>query len=220
MKPEIEVRRCATCMPSRWNQHCRKPPARRRSPTIGGCSSSKQLDAVLVGTPTLAPRVAVDALNAAGRLLRETPGEPREDGPEIVRAARVNQRICRSVCSSAPARLYLEARDKFVSSGLLASLTHVGRLELRIPRPLPAEPREKATNLDWCASWVRQIRDWKTRRTIPRFRAFLDFGGGKMTDFGAPRIDVVQHVHRLDAPLSVAAQGGVFYDFHDGRHGA
>ena len=49
------------------------------------------------------------------------------------------------------------------------------------------------------------------------FRAFLDFGGGKLTDFGAHWLDVVHMFMGRDAPLSVAAAGGVYYDFHDGR---
>jgi predicted dehydrogenase len=142
----------------------------------------------------------------------------REDGPEIVRAARVNQRICQVGMQQRSGTVYLEARDKFVSSGLLGKLTHVWCVwNSGIPRPLPAEPREKPTNLDW----VRflgpvKYRDWNPAQYLD-FRAFLDFGGGKMTDFGAHWIDVVHMFTGVDAPLSVAAQGGVFYDFHDGR---
>ncbi len=217
---EIEVRALCDVYAVKVDQALQKAPGAQTFSDHRRLLELKQLDAVLVGTPDHWHKgVAIDALNAGKDVYCEKPlVSRREDGPEIVRAARVNQRICQVGMQQRSGTVYLEARDKFVSSGLLGKLTHVWCVwNSGIPRPLPVEPREKPTNLDW----VRflgpvKYRDWNPAQYLD-FRAFLDFGGGKMTDFGAHWIDVVHMFTGVDAPLSVAAQGGVFYDFHDGR---
>ena len=219
-EPEVEVRALCDVYAVKLDQALQKAPGAQTFSDHRRLLELKQLDAVLVGTPDHWHKgVAIDALNAGHDVYCEKPlVSRREDGPEIVRAARVNQRICQVGMQQRSGTVYLEARDKFVSSGLLGKLTHVWCVwNSGIPRPLPAEPREKPTNLDW----VRflgpvKYRDWNPAQYLD-FRAFLDFGGGKMTDFGAHWIDVVHMFTGVDAPLSVAAQGGVFYDFHDGR---
>ena len=219
-EPEIEVRALCDVYAVKLDQALQKAPGAQTFSDHRRLLELKQLDAVLVGTPDHWHKgVAVDALNAGKDVYCEKPlVSRREDGPEIVRAARVNQRICQVGMQQRSGTVYLEARDKFVSSGLLGKLTHVWCVwNSGVPQRLPAEPREKPTNLDW----VRflgpvKYRDWNPAQYLD-FRAFLDFGGGKMTDFGAHWIDVVHMFTGVDAPLSVAAQGGVFYDFHDGR---
>ena len=219
-EPEIEVRALCDVYAVKVDQAQQKAPGAQTFSDHRRLLELKQLDAVLVGTPDHWHKgVAIDALNAGKDVYCEKPlVSRREDGPDIVRAARVNQRICQVGMQQRSGTVYLEARDKFVSSGLLGKLTHVWCVwNSGIPRPLPVEPREKPSNLDW----VRflgpvKYRDWNPAQYLD-FRAFLDFGGGKMTDFGAHWIDVVHMFTGVDAPLSVAAQGGVFYDFHDGR---
>jgi predicted dehydrogenase len=49
------------------------------------------------------------------------------------------------------------------------------------------------------------------------FRAFLDFNGGKMTDFGHHWLDVVHMFMGERAPHSVVFAGGIYYDQRDGR---
>ena len=217
---EIEVRALCDVYAVKLDQALQKAPGAQTFSDHRRLLELKQLDAVLVGTPDHWHKgVAIDALNAGKDVYCEKPlVSRREDGPEIVRAARVNQRICQVGMQQRSGTVYLEAREKFVSSGLLGKLTHVWCVwNSGVPRPLPAEPREKPSNLDW----VRflgpvKYRDWSPAQYLD-FRAFLDFGGGKLTDFGAHWIDVVHMFTGVDAPLSVAAQGGVFYDFHDGR---
>jgi predicted dehydrogenase len=219
-EPGIEVRALCDVYAVKLDQALQKAPGAQTFSDHRRLLELKQLDAVLVGTPDHWHKgVAIDALNAGKDVYCEKPlVSRREDGPEIVRAARVNQRICQVGMQQRSGTVYLEAREKFVSSGLLGKLTHVWCVwNSGVPRPLPAEPREKPSNLDW----VRflgpvKYRDWSPAQYLD-FRAFLDFGGGKLTDFGAHWIDVVHMFTGVDAPLSVAAQGGVFYDFHDGR---
>jgi predicted dehydrogenase len=49
------------------------------------------------------------------------------------------------------------------------------------------------------------------------FRAFLDFNGGKLTDFGHHWMDTVHMFMGERAPHSASFAGGNYYDQHDGR---
>jgi predicted dehydrogenase len=181
---------------------------------------SRGLDAVLIATPDHWHKaIAIDALNAGKDVYVEKPlTRLREEGPEIVRAARVNNRVCQVGMQQRSGEIYLEARERFVRTGMLGKISHVNCLWHSGPaRALPTEPAQKPANLDW----VRYLgplkyRDWNPAQYLD-FRAFLDFGGGKLTDFGAHWIDVVHMFMDRDAPLSAVAAGGVYQDFHDGR---
>ena len=178
------------------------------------------LEAVLIATPDHWHKaIAIDALNAGKDVYVEKPlTRLREDGPDIVRAARVNNRVCQVGMQQRSGQVYLEARERFVQSGMLGKISHVDCVwHGGASRRLPTEPAQKPANLDW----VRYLgpvkyRDWNPAEYLD-FRAFLDFGGGKLTDFGAHWIDVAHMFMNQDAPLSAVAAGGVYYDFHDGR---
>ena len=178
------------------------------------------LDAVLIATPDHWHKaIAIDALNAGKDVYVEKPlTRLREEGPEIVRAARVNNRVCQVGMQQRSGQVYLEARERFVRSGMLGKISHVDCVwHGGANRTLPTEPAQKPANLDW----VRflgplKYRDWNPAQYLD-FRAFLDFGGGKLTDFGAHWLDVAHMFMDQDAPLSAVAAGGVYYDRHDGR---
>jgi predicted dehydrogenase len=178
------------------------------------------LEAVLIATPDHWHKaIAIDALDAGKDVYVEKPlTRVREEGPEIVRAARVNNRVCQVGMQQRSGEVYLEARERFVRSGMLGKISHVDCVwHGGANRALPTEPARKPANLDW----VRflgplKYRDWNPARYLD-FRAFLDFGGGKLTDFGAHWIDVAHMFMEQDGPLSAVAAGGVYYDHHDGR---
>jgi predicted dehydrogenase len=178
------------------------------------------LEAVLIATPDHWHKaIAIDALSAAKDVYVEKPlTRLREEGPEIVRAARVNNRVCQVGMQQRSGEVYLEARERFVRSGLLGKISHVDCVwHGGANRALPTEPAQKPANLDWVRFLgALKYRDWNPAQYLD-FRAFLDFGGGKLTDFGAHWIDVVHMFMNQDAPLSAVAAGGVYYDLHDGR---
>jgi predicted dehydrogenase len=178
------------------------------------------VDADLIATPDHWHKaIAIDALNAGKDVYVEKPlTRLPEEGPEIVRAARVNNRICQVGMQQRSGTIYLEARERFIKSGMLGKISHVDCVwHSGIAQRLPSEPAQKPANLDW----VRFLgpvnyRDWNPAQYLD-FRGFLDFGGGKLTDFGAHWIDVVHMFMGQDGPLSAVAAGGIYYDFHDGR---
>jgi predicted dehydrogenase len=201
--------------------------AQQRAPKAQGLRDHRKLlelkdvDAVLIATPDHWHQgTAIDALNAGKDVYVEKPLTRKpEEGPAIVRAARVNDRICQVGMQQRSGSLYLEARERFVRGGLLGKVSHV-RCVWNSPPPgkLPADPATQPSNLDW-ARFLGPVkwRDWNPGQYL-NFRAFLEFGGGKMTDFGAHWIDVAHMFLDVDAPLSVSATGGIFYPRGDDRN--
>ena len=60
-----------------------------------------------------------------------------------------------------------------------------------------------------------KYRDWVPAMYL-NFRAFLEFNGGKMTDFGHHWLDVVHMYMGERGPNKVSSLGGVFF-YQDGR---
>jgi predicted dehydrogenase len=178
------------------------------------------LDAVLIATPDHWHKdIAIDAMNAGKDVYVEKPLTRRpQEGPDIVRAMHTTGRVCQVGMQQRSGTVYLEARERFVETGMLGRISHASCVwHSGTVRRLPSEPAEQPADLDW----VRflgpvKYRDWMPAQYLD-FRAFLDFGGGKLTDFGAHWIDVVHMSMGQDAPLSAVAAGGIYYDFQDGR---
>ncbi len=180
----------------------------------------KEVDAVLIGTPDHWHKdCAVDAMNAGKDVYVEKPMcRTLDEAPVMVKAARVNGRICQIGVQQRSGPIYIEPLEKFVKSGMIGKISHIDAVwNSGVPRPLPTQPAEKPSNLDW----VRflgpvKYRDWNPAQYL-NFRAFLDFNGGKMTDFGHHWMDVVHMYMGERAPNSVVFAGGIYYDRHDGR---
>jgi predicted dehydrogenase len=181
----------------------------------------KGLDAVLIGTPDHWHAVtAMDALNAGKDVYVEKPLTLRmEEGPLIVKAARVNNRVCQVGLQQRSGAHYIEAKAKYMDTGALGKITlvrtwwHGNTYHLRkAPESLATKP----SNLDWArflgpVSW----REWDPQQ-FWNWRAYLDFGGGQVTDLMTHWIDVVHMFMGNDAPTSGVAAGGVYY-YKDGR---
>ena len=181
----------------------------------------KELDAVLIATPDhWHAGCAIDALNAGKDVYVEKPLTLKiEEGPAIVKAARVNNRICQVGMQQRSGSHYLEAKEKFFKSGKLGKITlartwwHGNGYHLR---KAPARLQTLPSNLDW-ARFLGPVkwRDWDPQQYW-NFRAYLDFGGGQVTDLFTHWIDVVHMFMEQDNPTSASAAGGV-YNYKDGR---
>ncbi len=182
---------------------------------------SKDLDIVLIATPDhWHAAIAIDALNAGKDVYVEKPLTLRiEEGPLVVKAARVNRRICQVGMQQRSGPHYLRARDEYFRTGKLGKVLlvrtwwHGNAAHLR---KAPDALRNKPANLDWnrylgSAGW----RDWDPQQFY-NFRAFLDFGGGQVTDLFTHWIDVAHMLMEQDMPCSAVASGGVYF-YKDGR---
>ena len=181
----------------------------------------KEVDAVLIATPDhWHAGVAVDALNAGKDVYVEKPLTLTiEQGPPIVRAARVNNRICQVGMQQRSGQHYLQAKEAYMKTGKLGQITlartwwHGNTYHLL---KAPAELARQPSNLDW-ARFLGPVkwRDWDPQQ-FWAFRAYLDFGGGQVTDLFTHWIDVVHMFMDQDNPISASAAGGV-YHYRDGR---
>lgn len=179
------------------------------------------VDAVLIGVPDHwhAP-IALDALNAGKDVYIEKPLTLRiDEGPEIVKAARLNQRVCQVGMQQRSGRHYLQAKQEYFDTGRLGTVTlartwwHGNTYHLRkAPESLQTQP----ATLDW-ARFVGPItwRDYDPQQFY-NWRAYLDYGGGQITDLFTHWIDVVHMFMGQDVPTSAVAAGGI-YHYKDGR---
>ncbi|MEP6534091.1 MAG: Gfo/Idh/MocA family oxidoreductase [Bryobacteraceae bacterium] len=181
----------------------------------------KPLDAVLIATPDhWHTRIAIDALNAGKDVYVEKPLTLKmEEGPEVVKAARINNRICQVGMQQRSGKIYLRAKEEVMKAGLLGKVTlartwwHGNGAHLQ---KAPASLNTRPSDLDW-ARFLGPVkwRDWDPQQYY-NFRAYLDFGGGQVTDLFTHWIDVVHMFMDQDNPISASAAGGV-YAYKDGR---
>ncbi len=181
----------------------------------------KELDAVLIGTPDHWHKTcAIDALNAGKDVYVEKPlTRTIEEGPEIVKAARVNNRVCQVGMQQRSGKHYIQAKKEYIDTGKLGQITlartwwHGNTYHLR---KAPASLATQPSNLDW-ARFLGPLkwRDWDPQQYW-NWRAYLDYGGGQVTDLFTHWIDVVHMFLGQDVPKSGVAAGGV-YAYKDGR---
>jgi predicted dehydrogenase len=181
----------------------------------------KDVDAVLIAVPDhWHAAIATDALNAGKDVYVEKPLTLKiEEGPGIVKAARLNNRICQVGMQQRSGKHYLEAKRLYMDTGKLGKVTlartwwHGNSYHLR---KAPASLQTQPANLDW-AHFLGPLkwRDWDPQQYW-NWRAYLDFGGGQVTDLFTHWIDVVHMFMGQDNPTSASAAGGV-YHYKDGR---
>lgn len=182
---------------------------------------SPGLDAVLIATPDhWHSRIAIDSLNAGKDAYVEKPLTLKiEEGPEIVKAARMNDRICQVGMQQRSGPHYIEAKEKYFDTGKLGYITlartwwHGNTYHLR---KAPESLQTKPTNLDW-GQFLGPVK-WREYdpQQFYSWRAYLDFGGGQVTDLFTHWIDVVHMFMNRDDPTAASAVGGVYY-YKDGR---
>lgn len=179
----------------------------------------KDLDAVVIATPDhWHAAITIDAANAGKDIYVEKPLTLRiEEGLPIVKAVRLNQRVCQVGMQRRSSPQLIEARQRLVPrlGKILRARTWWNGNTAHLRRA-PDSWRTKPAGLDWGrflgpASW----RDWDPQQFF-NFRAYLDFGGGMITDLFTHLIDASHLLIGEDVPHSGAAAGGVFH-YRDGR---
>jgi len=182
---------------------------------------TKTIDVAVIGVPDhWHSTIAIDALNAGKDVYVEKPLTLKlEEGPVIVKAARVNNRICQVGMQQRSGKHYIEAKQQYIDTGKLGKVTlartwwHGNNYHLR---HAPPELAQQPSNLNW-ARFLGPLkwRDWDPQQYW-NWRAYLDFGGGQVTDLFTHWIDVVHMFLGQDIPISAQAAGGV-YNYKDGR---
>ena len=218
----VEVPSVCDVWPERSAQAKQKAPnAKQFTDHRKMLDSMKQLDAVLIATPDhWHALTAIDALNAGKDVYVEKPLTLRiEEGPPIVKAARMNNRVCQVGMQQRSGQHYLQAKEEIVKAGKLGKVTlartwwHGNGAH---PMQVPEKYQTKPSDLEW-GHYLGPVkwRDWDPPQYF-NFRAYLDFGGGQVTDLFTHWIDVVHMFMEQDNPTAAVASGGV-YHYKDGR---
>ena len=171
----------------------------------------KEVDVALIGVPDhWHTAIAIDALNAGKDVYVEKPlTRTIEEGPQIVKAARVNNRVCQVGMQQRSGQHYIQAKKEYLDTGKLGKITlartwwHGNGYHLR---KAPASLQTLPADLDW-AHFLGPVkwRDWDPQQYW-NWRAYLDFGGGQVTDLFTHWIDVVHMYMGDDIPFSAAGR--------------
>ena len=218
--PDAELRAICDVWETRIDRGQQQAPNAKRFVDHRKLLELPEVDAVLIASPDHWHKDhAIDAMNAGKDAYSEKPMcRKREEAPLMVKAARATGKILQIGTQQRSGQIYLEPLEKFVKSGAIGKIAHIDAVwHGGVMRPLPKEPAQKPENLDWLR-FLGPVayRDWNPGQYL-NFRAFLDFNGGKMTDFGHHWMDVVHMYMGERAPNSAVFAGGIYYDQHDGR---
>lgn len=219
--PSVQVAAVCDVWGDRVEQALAKAPGARGFGEHEKVLELKDIDAVYIATPDHwhAP-IAIAAMNAGKDVYVEKPlGLTIEEGPMVVRAARVNNRVCQVGTQRRSAPSFLHAKREYFDSGRLGKLISMRCWWWRNPVHVMKAPdalRAKPANLDW-TRYLGQVkwRDWDPQQYWV-FRAYLDFGGGQITDLFSHWADVAHMMTGEHAPVAAVASGGIYY-FKDGR---
>jgi len=218
---KVEVKAVCDVWPQRSAKAKTKAPNATEFTEHSRLLEMKTLDAVLIATPDhWHSGTAIDALNAGKDVYVEKPLTLTiEEGPRIVKAARVNGRVCQVGMQQRSGKIYLQAKDEIVKAGKLGKVTLARTWWHGNGAHLMKSPKEY-TNRPSDLDWSRYLGPVKWRDYDPpqyfNFRAYLDFGGGQVTDLFTHWIDVVHMFMEQDNPVAASASGGV-YHYKDGR---
>jgi predicted dehydrogenase len=182
----------------------------------------KGVDAVLIATPDhWHVPIAIDAVGAGKDVYCEKPLTLKmEQGPMLVQAVRTNNRILQTGMQQRSGLHYLQARDEYIRKGKLGKISLVrtwwhGSLWSFV-KTVPPELEKQPANLDW-KRFVEPV-SWREYQAYQYncFRAFLDYGGGQITDLFTHWVDVAHMLMGEDRPHSASASGGIYIWNHDG----
>ncbi|MDZ4798496.1 MAG: Gfo/Idh/MocA family oxidoreductase [Bryobacteraceae bacterium] len=219
--PDVEVRAICDVWGDRTDKALSKAPGAKGFADHRKLLERTEVDAVLVATPDHWHKDhSTDCMEAGKDVYCEKPMcRTRDEAPMMVRAARSTKRVLQIGVQQRSGTPYLESRDLFLKTGALGRITHIdaiwhgGPSGAGRPQTAPARP----DNLDWIRFLGKvPYRDWAPAQYF-NFRAFLDFNGGKMTDFGHHWMDAVHMFMGERAPVSAVFAGGNFFPHSDGR---
>jgi predicted dehydrogenase len=182
----------------------------------------KNLDAVLIGTPDhWHVPISIDAVSAGKDVYCEKPLTLKiEEGPALIRAVQTNNRVFQTGMQQRSGPHYLQARDEYIRKGRLGKISLVrtwwhGSV-FSFVKAVPPELEKQPSNLDW-KRFVEPVawRDYAPYQ-YNCFRAFLDYGGGQITDLFTHWLDVVHMFMDEDRPVAATANGGLYIYKNDG----
>jgi predicted dehydrogenase len=218
--PEIDVVALSDAYDKYLGQAMEKTGGKAKAyPDYEQLLASKDVDVVLIATPDpWHAKMAMDGCLAGKDVYIEKPLTfTIEEGRRIIKTVRETNRVVQVGLQQRSGPHYQEAKREFFDSGKIGKVTlvrtwwHGNGYHLR-----KANFTEKPAGLDW-KKFLGPVkyRDWDVQQFY-NWRAYLDFGGGQITDLFTHWIDVVHWYMNEDLPTVATAAGGV-YNYADGR---
>jgi predicted dehydrogenase len=217
---DVEVTSLCDCYDKHLNNALKMTEGKAKTYTeYRALLDSKEVDAVLVATPDQwHKQMALDACKAEKDIYIEKPLTfSIEEGHEIVKAVKSSNRVLQVGLQQRSGEHYKIAKEEYVDKGKLGKITlvrtwwHGNGYHLRKPNFT-----EQPAGLDWKAFLGPvKYRPFNAHQFY-NWRAYLDFGGGQITDLFTHWIDVVHWFIGEDLPIAATAAGGVFH-YNDGR---
>jgi predicted dehydrogenase len=182
----------------------------------------KDIDGVVVAAPDhWHSRMTIDACRAGKDVYVEKPmTSVAYQGPAVVRAARESKRIVQVGVQQRSGPHFIEAKRKFIDSGLIGKITLVrtwwngnGGYLYKPPEGMETKP----AGLDW-DKYIEPLgkRPWDPKVYFNRF-AYWDIStGGQTGGLFVHLVDVAHWYLNLEKPLAAVAGGGI-YQYDDGR---
>ncbi len=175
----------------------------------------KEVDAVVIATPDHWHALqTIHACEAGKDVYVEKPISLRvAEGRAMAEAVKRTRRVCQAGLHRRSSAMYREVAE-FVRGGGLGKVTAVRTFHIQnewpkgIGNPPDCEP---PAGLDWEA-WIGPARKvpYNRNRGLYKFRWFLDYSGGQITNMGIHYLDVIHWALGQEAPRSVMAMGGRF----------
>ena len=175
----------------------------------------KDLDAVVVATPDHWHALQFLAACRAGKdVYVEKPlSLTIAEGRKMVDVARETKRVTQVGLNRRSSPILHEAIG-LIHQGAIGKISTARAFHIRNESPMgignPADgpPPE---GLDW-ETWLGPASKapYNRNRCLYKFRWFLDYSGGQITNFGTHYLDVIQWALRQDAPHGIFCTGGKF----------
>jgi len=173
-------------------------------------------DVVIVATPDHWHALpAIAAMQAGADLYLEKPvGVDVIEGEALVAAARKYNRVVQVNTQRRSNPLYLEAREKYLTSGRLGKIglvetySYLGS-EGWSPGPIPDAPVPAHLNYNLWTGPAPRL-PFKAVMEDRGWRAFMEFGNGPIGNLGVHMIDKVRWLLGLGWPESVYSSGGKY----------
>ena len=180
------------------------------------------IDAVIISTwDNTHASICIDACEAGKDIYLEKPiASNFEDAKRVIAAVERTNRIVQVGTQQRSMQHFIEAKERFIDSGLIGDVHSVGSIWNSSPAFLNAVPTEyiaKPKGLDWeaCLGDLPKI-PWNCKRYFNRY-AYSDLcTGGQSGSLFVHMVDVVNWFLGLKRPKSVVSLGGI-YRYDDGR---
>jgi len=178
--------------------------------------ASGRHDIVIVATPDHWHALpAIAAMKAGADVYLEKPVSVDViEGEALVAAARKYGRVVQVNTQRRSNPLYLEARDKYITSGRLGKIglvetySYLGS-EGWSPGPIPDAPVPGHLNYDLWAG-PAPFLPFKAVMENRGWRAFMEYGNGPIGNLGVHMIDKVRFLLGLGWPESISSTGGIY----------